>query len=315
MFEKHKSYQRMYQEGKMTLGLHMPLENFNMRTPTLENQIELAQKADDYGFTALWLRDVLLKDPNFLDPAVGQIYDMLIYGTHILSQTKKIALGTSALVLPLRHPLRSAKEVATIEALFPERLILGISSGDRKADFRGLGVDYPTRGKQFLESLRVMEKALYEHYPQINSPYGEIEQATLVPRPAKKIPTMITGFAQQDMDWLAANGDGWMYYPQAPAMQRQIVTSWRETSEAVGNREFRPFSMPMHLDLSSDPDELPSPIRLGFRVGRNKLIELLKVYEGLGVNHLFFALFDSDRTAEEVIDELGKYVLPHFPAH
>lgn len=67
MFNNHKSYNRMYREGELTLGLHIPLENFKMRTPTLESQVELAQKADDYGFTALWLRDVLLKDPNFLD--------------------------------------------------------------------------------------------------------------------------------------------------------------------------------------------------------------------------------------------------------
>jgi alkanesulfonate monooxygenase SsuD/methylene tetrahydromethanopterin reductase-like flavin-dependent oxidoreductase (luciferase family) len=38
------------------------------------------------------------------------------------------------------------KEVATIEALFPERLIMGISSGDRRADFKGLGVDHASRG-------------------------------------------------------------------------------------------------------------------------------------------------------------------------
>jgi hypothetical protein len=53
-----------------------------------------------------------------------------------------------------------------------------------------------------------------------------------------------------------------------------------------------PFSMPMHLDLTHDPDELPTPIRLGFRVGRNQLIKLLEVYRGIGVNHLFFALFN-----------------------
>ncbi|WP_114571415.1 LLM class oxidoreductase [Exiguobacterium flavidum] len=315
MFEHHKSHQRMYQEGELTLGLHVPLENFKSRTPKLEKQVELAKKADQYGFTALWLRDVLLKDPYFMDPAVGQIYDMLIYGTHLLGQTRDIALGTSALVLPLRHPLRSAKEVATIEALFPERLILGISSGDRQADFHGLGIDHPSRGEQFKESLRVMESALYENYPHIESPYGDVEGATLVPRPKTRIPTMITGFAQQDMDWIARNGDGWMYYPQAPQAQANAVAHWRSASVEAGTKRFRPFSMPMHLDLSKDPDELPTPIRLGFRVGRNRLIELLKVYRSIGVNHLFFALFDSERPAEEVIDELGTYVLPHFPPH
>lgn len=73
MFDNHTSYRRMYREGELTLGLHIPLENFKMQTSTLAKQIELAQKADQFGFTTLWLRDVLLKDPYFLDPAVGQI--------------------------------------------------------------------------------------------------------------------------------------------------------------------------------------------------------------------------------------------------
>ncbi|WP_025692176.1 TIGR03571 family LLM class oxidoreductase [Paenibacillus zanthoxyli] len=315
MLDHHKSYQRMYQEGELTLGLHIPLENYRMKAPTMAHQVELSQAAENYGFTALWLRDVILKDPEFLDPAVGQIYDILIYGTHLLSQTKQIALGTSALVLPLRHPLRMAKEVATIEALFPQRLIMGISSGDRQADFRGLGVDHPSRGAQFREAYSYLQKALYEEYPLIHSSYGQMERTTLVPKLETMIPTIVTGFAQQDMNWLGQHGDGWMYYPQAPARQQEVIAAWRDSSDRHGNEAFRPFSMPMHLDLAENPDERETPIRLGYRVGRNRLIELLEIYRSIGVNHLFFALFDSDRPAGEVIQELGEYVLPHFPPH
>ncbi|GLI05435.1 hypothetical protein YDYSG_14650 [Paenibacillus tyrfis] len=315
MFEHHQTYQRTFREGELTLGLHIPLENYKMEKPTMARQIELAQAAETYGFTTLWLRDVILEDPNFGDPAVGQIYDILIYGTHLLSQTKQIALGTSALVLPLRHPLRLSKEVATIEALFPERLIMGVSSGDRRADFKGLGIDHPSRGDQFREALSYLEKVLYESFPSIDSRYGHIEQATLVPKLMQKIPTMITGFAQQDLDWIGMNGDGWIYYPQAPRRQLDAINAWRESASRQNQSAFRPFSMPMHLDLAEDPDEHATPIRLGFRIGRNKLVELLKLYKTIGVNHLFFALFDSLRPADQVIHELGEYVLPHFPPH
>ncbi len=131
-FSNH-SYNRMYKEGELTLGLHIPLENYRFDTPTMEKQVELSQLAENYGFTSLWFRDVILEDPSFGEPAVGQIYDMLIYLTYLASQTKEIALGTSAIVLSLRHPLRVAKEIATIDQLFPERLIMGVSSGDRRA--------------------------------------------------------------------------------------------------------------------------------------------------------------------------------------
>jgi len=126
---------------------------------------------------------------------------------------------------------------------------------------------------------------------------------------------MITRVAQQEFDWLGVNGDGWMYYPQGPARQSEAIKAWRDSAARQNNPVFRPFSMPMHLDLAENPDEDATPIRLGFRVGRNKLIEMLDLYKEIGVNDLFFALFDSQRPADEVIQELGEYVLPHFPPH
>lgn len=69
----------------------------------------VSTKAEQYGFTGVWLRDVLLQDPDFGDPATGQIYDMMIYLTYLASKTEKIAFGTSATVLSLRHSLRVAK--------------------------------------------------------------------------------------------------------------------------------------------------------------------------------------------------------------
>lgn len=315
LFPNHKAYNRMYKEKEMTLGLHIPLENYQWETPTMEKQVELSQMAERYGFTSLWFRDVLLQDPQFGDPATGQIYDILIYLTYLASKTKEIALSTSAVVLPLRHPLRIAKEVSTIDNLFPERLIMGVSSGDRRADFLGLNVNHATRGELFVESFHYLHEVLNKDYPTINSSLGSIQGANLVPKPTKRIPTMITGYSQQNIDWFAANGDGWMYYPQPPHLQAELIKRWRDLVETYHPGIFKPFSQPMHLDLAEDPNEMPSPIRLGFRAGRNTLIELLNIYKEIGVNHLFFALFDSQRPVEEVIHELGEEVIPHFPAH
>ncbi|WP_338781622.1 LLM class oxidoreductase [Metabacillus sp. FJAT-52054] len=315
LFNGHRSYNRMYKEGELTLGLHIPLENYRFEAPTMEKQVELSQKAEEYGFTSLWFRDVLLQDPQFGDPATGQIYDMMIYLTYLASKTKEIALGTSAAVLSLRHPLRIAKEAATLEALFPERLILGVSSGDRRADFQALGVTHATRGERFAEAFHYMNNVLYNEFPELSGSLGSISGANLVPKPDKRIPTMITGYSQQDMEWFAKYGDGWMYYPRTPHLQEESIKQWRELSAKFHPGVFKPFSQPMHLDLAEDPNEMPVPIRLGFRAGRNTLIELLEVYREIGVNHLFFALFDGERPADEVIQELGEEVLPHFPAH
>lgn len=313
-FSLHKAYNRTYKEGELTLGLHIPLENYQFDTPKMEKQVELAQLAEQLGFTSLWFRDVLLEDPQFGDPAVGQIFDMMIYLTYLAGHTNEIGLGTAATVLPLRHPLRVAKEIATIDQLFPGRVLLGVSSGDRRADFGALGVSHPDRGSAFVEAYHYLQDVLYQDFPNIESQRGTIRGANLVPKPNTRIPTFITGYAQQEMKWFAEHGDGWMYYPRSPHDQEVTVKRWRSLVEEYHPGVFKPFSQPMHLDLAEDPNEIPRPIRLGYRIGRNYLIELLNIYKDAGVNHLFFALFDSQRPAEEVMQELGEEVVPHFPA-
>jgi len=314
-FDGHYGYQRMFKENKMTLGFHIPLEAYEWNAPTMERQVELVQAAENYGFTGIWLRDVLLQDPSFGDPATGQIYDMMIYLTYLAAQTKKIAFGTSSIVLPLRHPLRVAKEAATIENLFPQRLMMGISSGDRRADFRGLGVPHEKRAELFREGYEYLQTVIEEHFPKINLPIGTIDGANLVPKPTAPIPTFVTGFSQQSMDWFAKHGDGWIYYPRDPYSQAHDIKDWRELVQRYQPGVFKPFIQPLHLDLSENPNEPATPIRLGYRVGRNMLLELLSLYQDVGVNHLFFALFPSKRPVDEVIDELGQEVLSNFPAH
>lgn len=50
IFSKHDGYSRMYKEEELTLGLHIPLENYQFDTPTMEKQVELSQLAELYGF-------------------------------------------------------------------------------------------------------------------------------------------------------------------------------------------------------------------------------------------------------------------------
>ena len=253
-FDTHKGYQRMYKQGEMTLGFFIPMENFRFKAPTLKNQVELAKRAEQFGFTSLWFRDVLLDDPSFGDPAVGQIYDLMVYLTYIATQTTKIGLGTASAVLPLRHPLRLAKEIASIDRLFPDRLILGVSSGDRGADFNGLRVSHAERGQAFVDAFHYIKRVLYEEFPADLLP-----GANLVPKPTQRIPVLITGHSQQDLEWNAQYGDGWIYYPRSPYEQSQSIEAWREMVEVHHPGVFKPFTQPLYLELAEDPNERARP--------------------------------------------------------
>ncbi len=65
-FANHFGYNRMFAKDQLTLGVHIPIENYQFHAPTMEKQVELVQKAEQYGFTGVWLRDVLLQDPDLV---------------------------------------------------------------------------------------------------------------------------------------------------------------------------------------------------------------------------------------------------------
>lgn len=299
----------------MTLGLFFPIEAFEGDIPRMQNQVLLARQAEDAGFAALWVRDVPLRDPSFGD--VGQIFDPWVYLGYITGQTTKIALGTGAIVVPIRHPLHLAKAAASIDQLSGGRLLLGVATGDRPVEFPAFGVDADARGAKFREYLDVYRQALGQSFKPVTWSEGVLSGADLVPKPlASEIPLLITGSSRQSVEWIATNSHGWITYPRRVDIQQRFVESWQEAVRtACGPEVFKPFSQSLFIDLLDDPVAIPQPIHLGFRLGRNALINLLKMHKAIGVNHIMLNLKYGRREARDVIAELAVHVLSHFPHH
>lgn len=309
----NRGFQRMFQPGRMTLGLFFPIEAFCGDRPGMRGQVALAQRAEQGGFSALWFRDVPLRDPTFGD--VGQVFDPWVYLGYITAQTREIALATGAVVLPLRHPIHTAKAAASIDQLSEGRLVLGVASGDRPVEFPAFGRDFEARGADFRDHLAVFRQLLGESYPEVSSPWGEVHGVDLVPKAwADGIPVLVTGNSQQSLDWIAAHGEGWVTYPRALPAQIAIVQSWRAAVARVRREdEFLPFAQSLYIDLDADPDCPVRPIHLGVSAGRHRLVETLARLHMAGVNHVALNLKYGRRPAGEVLDELIEHVLPEFP--
>lgn len=309
-FDNHKGYTRMYQENKLTLGLFFPLESYQGSVPEMDmdKQLKLAKRAEELNFAALWVRDVPLHDPHFGD--AGQMYDPWVYLGYIAAHTKEIALGTASIILTLRHPLHVAKAAASVDKLSGERLILGVATGDRPIEFPAFSVDPENRSPFFQESLLVMKKVWAESFPAIKSPRVYMWNGDLLPKPRLgDIPVLVTGHSSQSVEWIAQNSDGWLYYPRNLKFQSELINNWRSLTDG-----FKPFSQSLYVDLTEDPNHPPIPIHLGFRIGRNPLIGFIESLKNAGVNHVIINLKYGQRPFEEVLEELGEEVVPHFPA-
>lgn len=307
----HAGYARTYKDGALTLGLLFPLEAYSgsFARMDLEEQMELAQRAEDLGFASLFVRDAPLHDPDFGD--AGIVYDPWIFLGYLAARTSRIAIGTSSVVAPLRHPLHVAKSAASLDRISGERFLLGLATGDRALEFPAFQVNREERAALYRETVQVLQLSWAEEFPRFDTPRVGVTQGDVIPKPRhSRVPVLGTGHSGQSMEWLAQNTDVWLFYPQDLREQQSRIQQWRQHTG-----KFKPFAQSLTLDLKEDHGEGPRPIHGGFATGRDFLIEYLRAAQEVGINSITLFLKYGSRPAAEVIEELGEHVVPLFPAH
>ncbi len=304
-----KVFSHLATKGKLSLGLVFPLEAYSGSVAKMEHQERLAKRAEELGFQALWFRDVPFNDPNFGD--AGQLYDPWIYMTHIMNHTSTIALATGSIILPLRHPVHTVKSMNSLQVLSNQRLVLGIASGDRPVEYPAFNQQLEMKSELFRDSFFYI-KVLQGDFPRYTSKYfgstnGGID---LLPKYAHKTPMLVTGYSGQSLDWIAEHSDGWLYYPRDFNTLKLVMQQWREALSTT-QQDCKPYMQSLYVDITQDETK-PTPIHLGFKSGTAYLNVHLKQLEAFGVNHVILNLKYGSRHAEELIEEIGEKVVPHF---
>jgi probable F420-dependent oxidoreductase len=209
--------------------------------------------------------------------------------------TRRVGLGTSVLVLPMRHPLPLAKELATLQNLSEGRLILGAGVGWLDAEFEALGVPFHERGRRMDEGIAMM-RAVWSQDPvsfEAKTIPAVIDGMRSLPQPEKPIPIWIGGSSEPALK-RAIRNDGWHGSRCTPEQAEPIVKRLRAE---------RP-----------DP-EFAISLRYGWH-GRDEtaLKERLQGYAEAGVGHVLIEPADREigdwlatveRVADAVPDLLG----------
>lgn len=308
----HSAFKRVFQPGRLTFGLLAPLEGYPDRAfPTLHDQAALVRRADELGIAALWLRDVPFYDPSFGD--VGQLWDPMVYAGWLTAETRRIAIGTAGMVLPLREPVFLAKQSASVDHLSGGRFLLGLASGDRPAEFPSLGLRFEDRAARYREALAILRattEGQFNRHTGVH--YGSLDGTLdLVPKPlGSRLPLIAIGRARQELEWIASHLDAWIWHGSNPRMMADVVPAWRR---AVGDAHFKPYGYGAWFELLDDPE---APLEAGgvLRAGRKALIALWKDHERRGVSHVVLNMRPARRPAAEMLEELAEFVLPEFPA-
>ncbi|MEM8970729.1 MAG: LLM class oxidoreductase [Pseudomonadota bacterium] len=309
--EINTAYNGVFRPGRLSLGLVLPLEAYAVgAVPTMQGHIATAQLAETLGFASLWLRDVPFNVPSFGDP--GQMFDPFVYLGTLGAVTERIALGTSSIILPLRHPAHVAKAAATVDVLSGGRLLMGVASGDRPEEYPAMAQSYPDRGARFRDSVEYI-RAVGRAYPHLDATQGNLSgQIDMLPKPTgPRLPLLITGGSQQSPDWVAEHGDGWMTYPRDPASQGRLVADYRARLTDAGQPN-KPVMQSLYIDLLDDPEAPARPIHLGFQSETGFLRRYMREIQQLGINHVALNLRFNSAPIDTTLKRLADDLLPDF---
>ena len=129
----------------------------------------------------------------------------------ILYERVPVVMGFLLLVLPMRHPLPLAKELATLHNLSGGRLILGVGVGWLEPEFAALGVPFHERGRRMDEGIAMMRAVWTQDPVTFKAKYiaAEIEGLTMQPQPVSPIPLWIGGSSEPALARTVRIADGW----------------------------------------------------------------------------------------------------------
>ena len=122
--------------------------------------VAVARLAEELGFDSIWAGEHLVVPsprvaPSPMEPT-DPILDPLVHLAFLAAVTTDIQLATGIIILPQRHPVVLAKQLASLDVLCGGRLLVGIGAGYLEPELTALGVRLADRGARTDEHLAAM---------------------------------------------------------------------------------------------------------------------------------------------------------------
>jgi len=208
----------------------------------------LAVTAENCGFESLWTVEHVVIPKGYQSPYPyskdgkipgGEdvaIPDPLLPLGFVAALTKKIRLATGVMILPQRHPLYVAKEIATLDLLSSGRVILGIGSGWLKEEFDALGLDFHARGARTDEAIQALRACWCDTPSTFRGRQFSFGPLMSFPKPAQKngVPVHIGGHSPAAAKRAGRLGDGFFPALNDPAKLSELFDLMRDSAAKAG---------------------------------------------------------------------------------
>ncbi|MBF6174054.1 TIGR03854 family LLM class F420-dependent oxidoreductase [Nocardia blacklockiae] len=212
----------------------------------------LVDSLEAAGVDSLWLSELVSADS--VEPFVGMAF--------ALSRTTRLKVGTSVAILPGRHPVLVAKQLASLAGLAPKRVLPVFGLQPARPGERDLFPVPPgRRGAMFDESLRLLRAALDYDEVDFDGEFFTVGGIGIGARPPRPLDIWLGGSAPAAYRRIGRYADGWLgsfLTPAEAAQGRKAI----EAAAAEAGREIEADHFGTSVVLAEDgiPDDLAAAI-------------------------------------------------------
>jgi probable F420-dependent oxidoreductase len=236
----------------------------------------LSQQAERLGYESVWIPDHLVfpevMPPTYLYSETGEppinsktaVYDPWVLLGGIATVTESIRMATNVYVLPLRHPITTARGVLTVDRISRGRITLGVGVGWLTEEFGLVGLDASNRGKRTDEIIPLLRRLWTEEIIEHHGEYYDLDPVYFEPKPFQRpIPIEVGGTSPAALRRAGRLGDGWIAIGiDAPdELQAALDVVQRHRKEA--DRGDLPFVVTTNIFADADVAEIERLADLG----------------------------------------------------
>lgn len=205
---------------------------------------ELAVFLDESGYTGLYFTEHTHQTWEFsqsnpsLHSGFRESFDPFVSAQAALAVTDNLHSGSAVSLLAQREPIVTAKQLATLEQIFPGRLEIGVGAGWVEDEMRNHGVNPARRNAILGEHVRSMKALWTGKAVEFHGKYVDFPTIISHPTPATPggPPIFIGGSGPKAIERIREFGDGWMpdYDPEQLTTYPQRIGALRELGEMRG---------------------------------------------------------------------------------
>ena len=295
----------------MDLGIALPI----LANIDVKDQLQIAIKAEELGFKSVWASDHIVIPKEWKGRFSDIFPDPFIILTAISQNTKKIKIGTSAIILPYRNPIIVAKMCSTLDHFCDGRLTCTVAPGWMKEEFDVLNISYDGRIDKTVEYIKVL-KSLWEDDPtDFKGNFYSFNDVSFQPKPIQKhLPVWMGGNHEKAIQRSIDYADGWQpiwFSSDELEIKMQYLKQYAEEKE----RNLDNFSISLRnrirITQKSDKNSEHPPTAL---IGeKNEVYDKILSYRRLDIKEVVLDFITPDK--EEIIETLeilGNELIPEL---